>query len=116
MRWLSALVLVLVGLAGSALAVTPDPFAQTTKWNVRESWTKTEFVYTLKPDGTFVSSDWAGGKGHGTWSRNGDQLVMIWPKYDNAFYRGTITDNEVRGVAYFKDGRKMGTFVFRLMR
>ena len=115
MRWLSALAVVLVGLTGSVLAATPDPFAGISKWNAEESWTKTALVYTLKPDGTFVSSDLAGGKGHGTWSRNGDQLVMIWPKYDNAFYRGTISDNVVRGVAYFKDGRKMGTFVFRLI-
>jgi hypothetical protein len=116
MRWLSALVLVLVGLAGSVQAVTPDPFAQTSKWNVQESWTKTELVYTFKPDGTFVSSDWAGGKGQGIWSRNGDQLVMIWSRHDNAFYRGTIIGSEVRGVAYFKDGKKMGTFLFRLIR
>jgi len=116
MRWLSALVLVLVGFAGSVLAAGQDPFAQTNQWSVRESWSKTEQVYTFKPDGTFTSSDWANGKGQGTWTRNGDQLVLIWPKYDNAFYRGTINDGEVRGVAHFGDGKKMGTFVFRLIR
>jgi hypothetical protein len=116
MRWLSAFMLVLVGLAGSVLAVTPDPFAQTTKWTARESWNKTELVYTFKPDGTFTSSDWAGGKGQGTWTRSNDQLVLIWPKYENAFSRGTIADNEVRGVAYFGDGRKMGTFTLRPIR
>src|SRR5882757_3121200 len=42
MRWLSALVLVLVSLVGSALAETPNPFAQTTEWDARESWSKAE--------------------------------------------------------------------------
>ena len=117
MRWLSAFLLLLVASANSAQAASPDPFAKTVQWSAVESWSKNkaELVYTFRPDGTFTSSDWAEGKGQGTWSRDGDQLVLIWPKYDHAFWRGTINGAEVRGTAYGGDGKKKGSFVLHLM-
>jgi hypothetical protein len=115
MRWLFACLLVVMAWTGSVQALTKDSFSQTAQWNVRESWNKDELVYTFYPNGTFRSSEWDNGRGQGTWSRSGQQLTMLWPKY-GAFYRATIDEGEIHGTAYFADGRKMGTFIFRLIQ
>jgi hypothetical protein len=104
----------LAAWAGSAQAAEA-PFSEKSDWSVEESWNSDTLVYTFYPNCMFRSSDWDGGKGLGTWSVDGKQLIMSWPQY-GATYRATMRGDVIRGTAYFEDGRKMGTFTLRRMR
>lgn len=107
---------VLLGAGPSWAQSASNPFAGTTRWSASESWNSDKLVYTFQSNGQFRSSMWDGGKGQGTWTRNGNSLVMTWPRYDRVVYRGTIEGGEVRGSAVDRSGVSFGTFVLRLIQ
>ena len=100
---------------GLSLAEAADPFDGDSKWRVEESWHGNVLEYTFDAGGTFKSSDWDDGKGFGSWVVDGDELIMMWPRYERAIYRGRITGNEIVGTAHWQGGKELGTFTFRLV-
>ena len=116
MRPLIASFIVLVALICPAPAAASDPFDKTVQWSAVESWNSDKLVYTFEPNGTFKSSDWDNGKGQGSWTLDGNSLIMMWPLYDRAIYRGTMSGGVIRGTAHTRDGSPIGTFEFRLLR
>ena len=117
MRWMLALFFVLAAWTSSAQTPDSGLFGRTVQWSVTESWNKDRpLTYTFEPKGTFKSSDWDNGKGQGTWTHADKLFVMIWPHYGGVLYQGTIEGQEIRGVAYNRDGSTVGKFVFRLIR
>jgi hypothetical protein len=117
MRRLAGIVVICLTLAtGCAWAQSEgNPFAHQTKWNAEESWNKDRLVYTFEPTGTFRSSKSDGGKGQGTWMRDGNAFVMVWPRYDGVIYVGTIGDREIKGSGFSSNGKSFGAFVLRLI-
>ena len=95
--------------------VGTDLFTKQTKWSVRESWNNDSLVYTFNPNGTFVSSS-NSSKGKGSWDLDHNNLVMVWPHYEKAVYRGVIYDTKINGTAHFSDGEQFGTFEFKLIQ
>jgi hypothetical protein len=103
-------------LNATAFGQTRDPFSRQSRWAVEESWNTDKLIYTFEPSGKFTSSKESGGKGVGTWMRDGNAFVMLWPLYDNAIYVGTTSEREIRGAAFTKNGKSFGKFVLRLMQ
>jgi hypothetical protein len=100
------------------IAVSPvvaSPLPEADRWTASEAWSGDTHVYTLNEDGTFSSAEDTTDEDRGYWAVEGTSFAMFWPGRNETVFRGTLRGGEIRGNAFTRDGKHLGSMVLRPM-